>query len=93
MDQTPHYKDEIDWQDLIRKPEKLFGYSYFYVLVVLVGIGLLYIWNLNTIGKNASQSHSLTGFNSIDKGYSSSESAAHSTGGYYEGRFFFTRVG
>ena len=53
MDQTPHYKDEIDWRDLVRKPEKLFGYSYIYVLAVLIGIGLLYVWNLNTIGKNA----------------------------------------
>jgi hypothetical protein len=53
MDQTPHIKDEIDWRDLKRKPAKLFGYSYIYVLAVLVGIGLLYIWNLNTIGKNA----------------------------------------
>jgi mono/diheme cytochrome c family protein len=52
MDQTPHYKDEIDWRDLIRKPVKLFGYSYIYVLAVLIGIGLLYVWNLNTIGKN-----------------------------------------
>jgi mono/diheme cytochrome c family protein len=53
MDQTPHYKDEIDWWDLLRKPEKLFGYSYPYVLAVLLGIGVLYVWNLNTIGKNA----------------------------------------
>ena len=52
MDQTPHYKDETDWRDLLRKPAKLFGYSYIYVLAVLVGIGLFYIWNLNTIGKN-----------------------------------------
>jgi mono/diheme cytochrome c family protein len=53
MDQIPHYKDEIDWRDLVRKPEKLFGYSYIYVLATLVGVGLLYVWNLNTIGKNA----------------------------------------
>ncbi|MGD1043744.1 MAG: cytochrome c [Bacteroidota bacterium] len=52
MDQTPSYKEESDWRDLIRKPAKLFGYSYIYVLAVLVGIGLLYVWNLNTIGKN-----------------------------------------
>jgi len=52
MDQIPHYKDEIDWRDLVRKPEKLFGYSYIYVLAALVGLGLLYVWNLNTIGKN-----------------------------------------
>jgi mono/diheme cytochrome c family protein len=53
MDQTPHYKEEIDWKGLVRKPEKLFGYSYIYVLAVLLGIGLLYVGNLNTIGKNA----------------------------------------
>jgi hypothetical protein len=53
MEQMPHYKDEIDWKDLRRKPEKLFGYSYIYVLAILIGIGILYIWNLNTIGKNA----------------------------------------
>ena len=53
MDQTPHYKDEIDWRDLARKPEKLFGYSFIYVLVILVAVGLLYIRNLTTIGKNA----------------------------------------
>jgi len=48
-----HSNDEIDWKDLKRKPEKLFGFSYFYVLAVLVGIGLLYISNLNSIGRNA----------------------------------------
>jgi mono/diheme cytochrome c family protein len=53
MDQIPHYKDETDWRDLLRKPEKLFGYSYIYVLAVLIGVGLLYVWNLNVIGKNA----------------------------------------
>jgi len=53
MDQIPHYKDEIDWRDLVRRPEKLFGYSFIYVLAILVGVGLLYVRNLNTIGKNA----------------------------------------
>jgi|WetSurMetagenome_2_1015567.scaffolds.fasta_scaffold15248_3 mono/diheme cytochrome c family protein len=52
MDQTPHYKDEFDWKDLLRKPEKLFGYSYIYILVVFIGIGLLYVGNLNSIGRN-----------------------------------------
>ena len=55
MDQKPSYKDEIDWRNLIKKPEKLFGYSYLYVLVVIVCIGLLYVWNLTTIGKNSVQ--------------------------------------
>jgi mono/diheme cytochrome c family protein len=53
MDRTPLYKDEIDWRALVRTPEKLFGYSYFYVLAILVGMGLLYVWNLNVIGRNA----------------------------------------
>jgi mono/diheme cytochrome c family protein len=53
MNQQPHNKDEIDWMELVKKPEKLFGYSYIYVFFILVGIGLLYVWNLNTIGKNA----------------------------------------
>lgn len=52
-EQEPKYQEEIDWHDLIRHPKKLFGYSYVYVLIVLVGIGLLYLSNLNTIGKNA----------------------------------------
>jgi mono/diheme cytochrome c family protein len=49
---TEHYKEEMDWRDLIRKPEKLFGFSYIYVLVVLLGIGLLYLRHMNTIGRN-----------------------------------------
>jgi len=47
------FKHEIDWRDLFKKPTKLFGYSYFYFLVALIMLGLLYIWNLNTIAKNA----------------------------------------
>ena len=53
MDQKHPYKDEIDWKDLIRRPTKLFGYSYIYILLVIVAIGLMYISNLTTIGKNA----------------------------------------
>jgi mono/diheme cytochrome c family protein len=53
MNRTPPYKDEINWRTLVRTPEKLFGYSYFYVLAILVGMGLLYVWNLNAIGRNA----------------------------------------
>jgi mono/diheme cytochrome c family protein len=49
----PKYQEEIDWRDLIHQPKKLFGYSYIYVLMVLVLIGLLYLSNLNTIGKNS----------------------------------------
>lgn len=49
----PHYQDEIDWKDLVRKPEKLFGYSYLYFLVALIAVGLLYIANLRDIGRNS----------------------------------------
>ncbi len=53
MEQPQKYQDEIDWKDLRRKPEKLFGYSYVYVLIVIAIIGLLYISNITTVGKNA----------------------------------------
>jgi len=46
-------KDETDFRNLIRKPEKLFGYSYFYFLGVLLLLGMLYVGNLTVIGKNA----------------------------------------
>jgi mono/diheme cytochrome c family protein len=47
------HQDELDWRDLLRKPEKLFGYSYIYFFGVLVVIGLLYVGRLTEIGKNA----------------------------------------
>lgn len=47
------YKEEINWQDLRKKPEKLFGYSYIYFLAVFTILGLMYIFNLTTIGKNS----------------------------------------
>jgi hypothetical protein len=47
------YKPEMDWQDLLKQPRKLFGYSYLYFLAVVVVLGLLYVWNLNTIGRNS----------------------------------------
>jgi mono/diheme cytochrome c family protein len=48
-------KPEIDFKDLIRKPDKLFGYSYLYFMGVVLLLGVLYAWNLNTIGKNVVQ--------------------------------------
>jgi mono/diheme cytochrome c family protein len=49
----PDYKkDEIDWKDLMKRPEKLFGYSYIYFIMVLIGIGVLYISNINTTARN-----------------------------------------
>jgi mono/diheme cytochrome c family protein len=48
-----HMKEEIDFKDLIREPSRLFGFSYFYLIILIVGIGILYVTNLSSIGKNA----------------------------------------
>jgi mono/diheme cytochrome c family protein len=53
MTSSPDRKPEIDFHDLLRKPEKLFGYSYLYFLGAFVLIGVLYVRNISTIGKNA----------------------------------------
>lgn len=50
--EEPRYQDEIDWRDLAGKPRKLFGYAYVYFAVIVCGLGLLYMFNLTTIGKN-----------------------------------------
>jgi mono/diheme cytochrome c family protein len=38
---------------LLRKPSKLFGYSYFYFVAILGGLGYLYVDSLTMIGKNS----------------------------------------
>jgi mono/diheme cytochrome c family protein len=48
-------KPEIDFKDLIRQPERLFGYSYLYFVGIVLVLGVLYAWNLNTIGRNVIQ--------------------------------------
>ena len=53
MDSKPELKAEIDFRDLLRKPRKLFGYSYIYFLIILVGLGATYVNNLTVIGKNS----------------------------------------
>jgi hypothetical protein len=53
MTDKSEFKSEIDWNDVWKKPINLFGYSYFYFLAALIMLGLLYTWNLNTLGKNA----------------------------------------
>jgi mono/diheme cytochrome c family protein len=50
--EEPRYQDEIDWRELIRRPRKLFGYSYLYFALIICGLGLLSMFNLTTIGKN-----------------------------------------
>ncbi len=46
-------KDEIDFRDLIRKPDKLFGYAFLYFVGAILLLGMLYLWNINTVGSNA----------------------------------------
>lgn len=53
MDNKPELKDEIDFRDLLRKPQKLFGYSYIYLVLILTVLGISYMENLTAIGKNS----------------------------------------
>jgi hypothetical protein len=53
MENKPDLKAEIDFKDLLRMPSKLFGYSYIYFIVILGGLGYLYVDNLTVIGKNS----------------------------------------
>jgi mono/diheme cytochrome c family protein len=46
-------KADFDFRDLLRHPEKLFGYGYLYFLAAAMLIGVLYVGNLSTIGKRA----------------------------------------
>ncbi len=53
MEKKPDLKPEIDFKDLIRKPEKLFGYSYIFFALILTVLGISYMENLTAIGKNS----------------------------------------
>lgn len=43
----------MDFRELVRKPEKLFGYSYLYILAAVLAVGVVYLGDLAEIGKNA----------------------------------------
>ncbi|MGA3244348.1 MAG: cytochrome c [Bacteroidota bacterium] len=53
MEKKPDLKPEIDFKDLIKKPEKLFGYSYVLFALILTVLGISYMENLTAIGKNS----------------------------------------
>jgi mono/diheme cytochrome c family protein len=53
MDTQSRYKAEIDFRELLAKPEKLFGYTYPYFLVLLVALGSYYVTRLTDTGKNS----------------------------------------
>jgi len=40
---------------MLRKPEKLFGYSYLYMMVILAALGYSYVSKMTVIGKNSAQ--------------------------------------
>jgi mono/diheme cytochrome c family protein len=52
MEQSPQFKEEMDFRDLLRSPRKLFGFSYVYFFKLFLALGVLYVWNLNDMGKN-----------------------------------------
>ncbi|HSQ76562.1 MAG TPA: c-type cytochrome [Bacteroidota bacterium] len=51
QEQSP-YKAEMDFEELLRNPRRLFGMTYLYFLVLLAVIGILYVNRLNPVGRN-----------------------------------------
>lgn len=45
-------QEEINFKELFTNPARLFGYTYFYFLIVLVGLGIYFVQHLNEINKN-----------------------------------------
>lgn len=45
-------QDEINFKELFTNPARLFGYTYFYILIVILGIGIYFVQNLTDITKN-----------------------------------------
>lgn len=50
--QNSKIKEELDFKDLLKNPIRLFGYTYFYVFVILLGLGIYYVHNLTDMTKN-----------------------------------------
>ncbi len=50
---SPDLHDEIEFRDLLKKPEKLFPYAFLYFLGALFLLGMMYLWNINSVGANA----------------------------------------
>lgn len=45
-------QEEINFKEIFTNPVRLFGYTYFYFLVVLIGLGIYFVKNLTEINKN-----------------------------------------
>ena len=52
---APDLRDEIDFRDILKRPSNLFGFSFVYVLVLLVGLGIYYVQQITTVGQNQIQ--------------------------------------
>lgn len=55
MNNIPPIKEELDFRDLLKNPIRLFGYSYFYFLIVILLVGVYYVQSLDQISRNALQ--------------------------------------
>jgi mono/diheme cytochrome c family protein len=49
--ESPVRTDEIDFRTLLRNPRQLFGYTFVYLVIVLVALGILYAQRLDEIGR------------------------------------------
>lgn len=61
----PHRRveDEIKFKDLLKHPERLFGWSYIYFFGIALIIGIFYVKNLDTISFNTLQKSYLDSLN------------------------------
>jgi mono/diheme cytochrome c family protein len=49
--ESPVRTDEIDFRALLRSPRQLFGYTFVYLVIVLVALGILYAQRMDEIGR------------------------------------------
>ena len=55
MNNEQQPKDELDFREIFKTPLRLFGYSYFYLLAVVLIVGLYYVRSFDVISRNAIQ--------------------------------------
>ncbi len=53
MGNKPKYDDEIKFSDLLKDPIRLFGWSYIYILLIILIGGIFYVKHLNYISFNS----------------------------------------
>jgi mono/diheme cytochrome c family protein len=45
-------QEEINFKEIFTNPARLFGYTYFYFIVIIVGLGIYFVQNIPLINKN-----------------------------------------